>query len=100
MLTGMAESRDLRLVQLARLLNRAIESESDAVRAIAHDPATLGAALVDEAAQNDDVVSSAAALDYLDTRLAFFGPLVGDRSNAVREAFAERLEAWDSPKPA
>jgi hypothetical protein len=92
----MSESRDLRLVQLARILESPGIDEAEARAAISGDPTRFAAALLAEAADNDDVTSSAAAMDYLETRLAFFGDLAADAA-AVREAFAHRVAGWDRP---
>lgn len=86
---------DLRLIQAARLLglDRATLTEAAARAAIAAAPAVFGQALFAEAADNDDVTDAAAALDYLETRLRFFGDLV-QHPVAVREAFRVLTLAW------
>lgn len=93
----MSESRDLRLVQLARILESPGIDEAEARTAIAGDPAGFAAAIFAEAAENDDVTSSVAAIDYLETRLAFFADVVGGAGDAIREAFRRRAQAWDRP---
>ena len=88
----------VRLVQLARILGLDPSTIDDDVAraAIAARPADLGAALFEEAAQNDDVTSTETALDYLEGRLAFFSDLVGGEAEAaVRAEFGERLKAWE-----
>ena len=89
---------DLRLIQAARLLglDRATLTEAAATAAIGAEPAVFGQALFAEAAENDDVTSGAAALDYLETRLRFFGDLV-THPEAVREAFRPGNES--APRP-
>jgi hypothetical protein len=53
------------------------------------------AALVAEAADNDDVTSAEAALEYLDGRLRFFGDLVGGADGeAIRASFVSATAAW------
>lgn len=71
--------------------------EAQARAAILAAPDAFAAALFAEAADNDDVVSSAAALEYLETRLSFLGDLIGDAGAAIREAFRRRVAAWDRP---
>lgn len=87
---------DPRLTQLARLLNRANLTIEQARQAIARDPRALATALLEEAAQNDDVLSADAARGYLDDRLAYFGDLAPpDAAQAIRAEFNERLRAWE-----
>lgn len=88
--------RDLRLVQLTRLLGRPLTTEEAAVAAIRCAPGELAAGLFAEAADNDDVTSVAAARDYLETRLAYFAGLLDTATaESVREGFAQRLRAWE-----
>jgi hypothetical protein len=90
---------DERLVQLARImgLDRGETTEDTARTAIAADPNRLADELFAEAAASDDVTSEAAALDYLEGRIAFFGDLLDvPVPNTVRTRFAERLEAWSA----
>lgn len=88
---------DVRLVQLARML-RLPPDELDraaAAAAIAARPDDLAAAIFQEAADSDDVISTETALDYLEGRLVFFGDLVPPTAAAeVRRCFRERLRAW------
>jgi hypothetical protein len=94
----MPASGDLRTVQVARLLGLAHRdvSEEAARAAIAAQVQELGAALFREAVDNDDVISSEAALDYLEVRLSFFGDLIAPNARlAVRAAFAELLAKWE-----
>lgn len=87
---------DLRLTQLARLFDRALTTTEDARNTIAREPDVLAAALLDEAAQNDDVISVEAARDYLEMRLADFGDLVGPgTADTVRAEFNDRLRSWE-----
>ena len=88
---------DLRLRQLARMLSLSPDGlDLPSARAIiAARPADFADALFAEAAQNDDVTSTTAALDYLEARLLDFPGLVGPEILAgVRAAFAARLVAW------
>jgi hypothetical protein len=86
----------MRLVQLARMLGLPLATltPESACAAIASRPGDFAATLFSEAADNDDVTSAPAALDYLGARLAYFGDLVGDAGGDVRRAFASLLEAW------
>ena len=95
----MSESRDIRIVQLSRMLGLAadVADYGSASSAIARDPAAFANALFDEAVQNDDVLSRESALDYLEMRLAFFGEVTTGHEAAVRDAFRRRLAAWDTP---
>lgn len=94
-------SADERTRQLARLLG--LPRDADATRAVqaaAGDPGGLAAALVAEAAENDDVTSAAAAVEYLELRLRFFGELIPPEvAEAVRRRFAELAAAWDRIGP-
>ncbi len=87
---------DLRLIQIARLLglDRDTLTETAARAAIAAAPAAFATVLFAEAADNDDVTSATAALDYLETRLLFFGELV-PHPDSVREAFRVLTLAWE-----
>ena len=88
---------DLRLVQLARMLSLPGEGLNilGARAAIAARPADFADALFAEAAQNDDVTSTTAALEYLEARLLEFAGLLGlDALASVRRAFGARLAAW------
>lgn len=89
---------DLRLLQVARLLALPAGLTAAAARAaIAARPADFAAGLVAEAADNDDVISAAAARDYLEARLHDFGELVPwPAGDAVRAAFAALVTAWDA----
>jgi len=89
---------DVRLAQVARILHLALPglAPADAHAAIAARPAEVAAALFAEAADNDDVTSTEAALDYLESRLSEFGDLVPpDAADRIRAAFRERLKAWE-----
>ena len=89
---------DIRLVQLARILGLPGETlTADAARAaIAARPADVASAFFHEAADNDDVISVAAALDYLEGRLAFFGDLIPASGAApIRESFRTAVESWE-----
>ena len=87
---------DIRLIHAARMLGLPIATltPESARDAIAARPADFASALFEEAAGNDDVTSAAAALDYLETRLAFFGDLTGEATASVRRDFASHLAAW------
>ncbi len=89
---------DVRLIQLARILalDPATLSHDAARAAISERPADLASAILREAADNDDVTSTAAALDYLESRLAELGDLIDEQAAvAIREGFARRLRAWE-----
>lgn len=78
-------------------LDRETISAESARTAIASDPLRFADALFEEAAASDDVTSEAAALNYLEGRLSFFGELLDvPVPNTVRTRFAERLGAWES----
>lgn len=84
--------------QLARLLGdeslrvAALDTVRAAVRA---GHARLAEGLADEAAESDDVLDKASALDYLDRRLQGLSELVDDASRARVMALAqERIERW------
>jgi len=84
------------LIQLSRIYGRDIVSGEDARSAISASPAVLADALFAEAADSDDVTSLASALDYLEARLAFLGPLVEPpAASEIRDAFRMRLRAWE-----
>ncbi len=87
---------DLRTLQVARMLGLgATPTDVEAREAIATDPDAFAGALFREAADNDDVTSAEAALDYLETRLSFFGDLIPPEARlAIRAAFANRLTSW------
>lgn len=84
-------------VQLARLLGLPRTAPPETLRErVARDPVLLAEALVAEAAENDDVLSAADALGYLELRLRFFDDLVPETARAtLRDAFAARVAAWD-----
>ena len=90
---------DIRLIQLARIFGVAkVEDEGSARALIAARSAAFADALFAEAADNDDVTSSRAALDYLDGRLAEFSGLIEiGTAGQVRAAFMTRLAAWGDP---
>ncbi len=94
-------SADERTRQLARLLGLPREADSARVaQAAAADPGGLAVALAAEAAENDDVTSAAAAVEYLELRLRFFGALIPPEvGEAVRHRFAELVAAWDEIRP-
>lgn len=94
----MADVADIRLVQLARLLglprNTARDLILDAVRQRSD---VLAAAFFAEAADNDDVISTDGALEYLADRLSFFSDLFDDATSAdVRARFRHHVRAWES----
>jgi hypothetical protein len=88
---------DIRLLQLGRILGLPAETLTPAAagQAIAERTSDLAAAFFHEAADNDDVISIEAALDYLDGRLAFFGALIPAPANrSIRAFFRASLESW------
>ena len=91
---------DIRLVQLARMLSlpAAGLDAATARRLIAERTGDFAGAIFAEAAQNDDVTSTTAALEYLEARLLEFGDLVDDNVTAAAlAAFGVRLAAWEQP---
>lgn len=91
--------QDIRLVQLARMTRLepgAALDDASAVSLVRERAAELADAIFREAADSDDVVSTETALDYLEGRLAFFGPVIpADAATTIRRAFRERLSAWE-----
>ena len=86
---------DPRLVQLTRLLHTPLESHAAARAAVSARHDELAAAFVLEAIASDDVTSAASALDYLETRLAYLGDIVGTAAAAsIRARFSEAVAAW------
>ena len=96
-----------RLLQLARLVGiDAFTERFGSAQTADPDPAALQAlvderldaladALVAEAAASDDVLDKASARAYLDDRLTTLGDLLSDGQRAaLRDAFAQRIEAW------
>lgn len=76
-----AEPTPSQLQQLRRLIGRRIEQ--------------FAAALLAEAAANDDVTDAASAFAYLEDRLAFFADvLTPDLAVAIRAAFVRGAERW------
>lgn len=88
---------DERIRQLARLLGLPRDADAALVAAqAAARPGDLAAALVAEAAENDDVTSTAAAQEYLELRLRFFGAILPPSAQEeVRRRFAVLVAAWD-----
>lgn len=86
----------MRLTQLSRIFATPIADDETARTAINARPGDIASALFLEAVDSDDVTSAATARDYLEDRLAYFGPLVPPSSaEAVRAAFIQRLKAWE-----
>jgi hypothetical protein len=86
---------EIRLTQLSRILATPIADDETARTAINARPGDFASALFHEAADSDDVTSAASALDYLEDRLAYFGPLVlPSAAEVVRAAFIEHIKAW------
>ena len=70
-------------------------SDEDAARAIASHPGEFAAALFVEAAASDDVTSAAAAVEYLDDRLASFASIIpGEVRTQLRAEFDRLLLSW------
>jgi hypothetical protein len=86
------------LTQLARLL------QNDRLRAATPDEAQaaidqkmpqLASGLLEEAAASDDVMDKQSALEFVQSRLAYFGTLVRDDQKArLLEDVRGRIEAW------
>lgn len=87
------EPSDTRRRQLARMLDLPLEN----VQAISAGQAVrLGDAIFDEATDSDDVTGEPAALQYLEHRIAFLGPLIpANLTDAVRKRFIERWRSWE-----
>ncbi len=84
------------LTQLTRIFGRELATTDAARAAISAAPAVLADALFAEAADSDDVTSVESALDYLEGRLVFLGPLVEPpAAGEIRDAFRQRLRAWE-----
>jgi hypothetical protein len=89
---------DVRLIQLSRMLNLALPGlDRDGARqAIAVRPDMMASALFSEAADNDDVISAEAALQYLEDRLSYFGDYVpAECAEEIRTRFKELVSAWE-----
>jgi hypothetical protein len=87
----------LRLAQAARMLGLQPEDlDSETARsAIALRPGDFAHALLQEAADSDDVTSAESAIDYCDGRLTFFGDLITpEAAGEVRAAFASLVQGW------
>jgi hypothetical protein len=86
------------MTQLARLL------QDDRLRAASIDEARaaidekmplLASGLLEEATASDDVLDRESALEFVRSRLAYFGPLVRDYQKALLlEDIRGRTEAW------
>ena len=94
----MAAPADIRVVQLTRMLGPGISLDaSHPSRALRAHTRALAHAFLSEAADNDDVISTEAARDYLAGRLRFFSGLIDhETATAVRAAFDEGLRSWDA----
>jgi hypothetical protein len=89
---------DVRILQVARILDLSLPglTPDDVRAAVALRPGELARALFFEAADNDDVTSTGAALDYFESRLGELGDLVPPEAvDEVRGAFRQQLEAWE-----
>lgn len=76
-------------------LERAALDAAAAASAIAGDVAAFSAALVAEAAENDDVLDAASALAYCGDRCLELGDLVPEHiRRVVLAACAERIRRW------
>ena len=94
---GDVPESDIRLVQVARMLDPGSHTVAEAVAraAITARPGEFARALLEEAAANDDVTSPAAAMEYLETRLADLNMLVTvTAETAIRAEFARLLGSW------
>ncbi len=68
---------------------------AEAARRIADDPGGFAASLFAEAANNDDVTSTEAALGYFEDRLRYFNGIIEHgTAEALRVEFTRRLAAW------
>ena len=87
---------EIRLTQLSRIFATPITDDETARAAITARLGDFASALFLEAADSDDVTNAATALDYVEDRLAYFGPLVPPPvAVVIRAAFIERLKAWE-----
>ena len=86
---------DSRHRQLSRVYQRPIEDDGDARAAIAADPGILASALFLEAVESDDVTGVKSARSYLADRLKSLDDLVGGSAPTIREAFEQRIKAWE-----
>jgi len=90
---------NVRLTQLARILDlpaSSLTTADEARTAVAARSEDLAGELFVEAANNDDVTSTEAALLYLESRLEDFGDLVSGEAEArIRTEFGRRLAAWE-----
>ena len=86
---------DPRLRQLSRIYNRTLETAADARAAIMASPGVLASALFLEAAASDDVTSTAAATEYLESRLAELAPFTGATDGEIRRQFDALVACWD-----
>lgn len=85
------------LIQLRRILRLPALDAAEAPAATREYSGPLAAAFFAEAADSDDVISREAALDYLESRLSFFGDVISaSDADTIRADFAVRLNAWDS----
>jgi hypothetical protein len=91
------ELTDIRHVQLARILQLPRDTSPGAVqRAVTAMPQALAEGFFSEAVDSDDVTGAAAAMAYLEDRLAFFSEIIDTATaDAVRTAFERHVSAWD-----
>jgi hypothetical protein len=86
------------LTQLARLLqNDRLRAASidEAQAAIDEKMPLLASGLLEEAAASDDVLDRESALEFIRSRLAYFGTLVRDDQRALLlDDIRSRIEAW------
>lgn len=89
---------ELQLIQLRRILAAGDDLTADNAQArLAAESARVAEAFFAEAAENDDVTSTSAALDFLEGRLAFFGDLIDHAiATRIRTRFNELLAAWEA----
>lgn len=87
---------DSRHRQLSRIYQQTIEDDEGARAAITAGPGVLASALFLEAAESDDVTSVESGRTYFEDRIAFLGNLVEGAEGAVRDAFEQRLQAWET----
>lgn len=82
------------LRQLSRIYGQPLDSPASARQAVEAAPETLAAALVAEAAENDDVADDQSALAYCEARLAELADLTGQAAPAIRAACRARIARW------
>lgn len=89
---------EIQLIQLRRILGAGSELTPETAPAlISANAAAVAETFFHEAAANDDVTSTKAALDYLESRLSFFADLIDHgAATRIRTRFSERVATWEA----